>query len=144
MLYYLIDFKTSQIIKARQLGYSISKVASLVRCSWYAIVSTFQTWSKEGQLLNWHQDRGCPRVIDEHGEQRLACLVRSHKRATVAQLTEVNAGHSLQRMGLHSWAKWPLPTTENAYSGHVSIRIGPWSNVKTWPCLRNHIFFYIT
>ena len=39
---------------------------------------------------------------------------------------------------------WPLYTAESANNGHVSIRTGPRSNGRRWPCLMNHVFFYIT
>ena len=66
-------------------------MASLVECSQYAMVGTYKKWCKEGQLVNWHQSHGCPRLIEE---QRLACLVWSHRIAPVAQNAEkCNAGH---------------------------------------------------
>ena len=110
----LSDFDKGQIVMARRLGQSISKTAGLVGCSWYAVVSTYQKWSKEGQPVNRRQGHGRPRLIDARGERRLARLVRSHRRATVAQIAEkVNAGYdrkvsehtvhrSLLRMGLRS------------------------------------------
>ncbi|ROL41563.1 hypothetical protein DPX16_6961 [Anabarilius grahami] len=103
-----------QIVMARRLGQSISKTAALVGCSRSAVVSIYQKWSKEGTVVNRRQGHGRPRFIDARGERRLARVVRSNRRTTVAQIAqEVNAGsdrkvseytvhHSLLRMGLHS------------------------------------------
>ncbi len=44
----LSDFDKGQIVMARRLGQSISKKAGLVGCSWYAVVSAYQKWPKEG------------------------------------------------------------------------------------------------
>ena len=78
------------------------------------MVSIYQKWSKEGTVVNRRQGHGRPRLIDARGERRLARVVRSNRRATVAQIAqEVNAGsdrkvseytvhHSLLRMELHS------------------------------------------
>lgn len=110
----LSDFEKGQIVMARRLGRSISKTASVVGCSRSAVVSTFQRWSKQGRLVNQRQGHGRPRLIDECGERRLARLVHSNKKATVAQIAEeVNAGsdrkvsehtvhRSLLRLGLRS------------------------------------------
>ncbi|KAF7662316.1 hypothetical protein LDENG_00238890 [Lucifuga dentata] len=73
---------------ARQLGQNISKTAVLVWCSRSAVVSTYQKWSKERKLVNRRQGHGQPRFIDGHGERRLAHVVRSNRRATVAQISE--------------------------------------------------------
>ena len=56
----LSDFDKGQIVMARWLGQSISKIAALVRCSWSAVVSTYQKWSKEGKAKNRRKghDRG--------------------------------------------------------------------------------------
>ncbi|XP_056401403.1 acidic leucine-rich nuclear phosphoprotein 32 family member E isoform X3 [Hyla sarda] len=48
----LTDFEKGQIVMAMRLGESISKTAGLVGCSRYAVVSTYQNWSEEGQPLN--------------------------------------------------------------------------------------------
>lgn len=47
--YDLSNFYKGQIMMARQLGHSISKIAGLVGCSWYAVVSANQKW-KYSQL----------------------------------------------------------------------------------------------
>ncbi|TMZ23716.1 hypothetical protein EMF65_34440 [Klebsiella pneumoniae] len=110
----LSEFDKDQIVMAKRLGQSISKTAALVGCSRSAVVSIYQKWSKEGTVVNRRQGHGRPRLIDARGERRLACVVRSNRRATVAQIAqEVNAGsdrkvseytvhHSLLHMGLHS------------------------------------------
>ncbi|KAM3919510.1 acidic leucine-rich nuclear phosphoprotein 32 family member E isoform 1-T1 [Leptodactylus fuscus] len=48
----LTNFDKGQIVMAMRLGESISKTAGLVGCSRYAVVSTYQSWSEEGQLGN--------------------------------------------------------------------------------------------
>ncbi|ROL49236.1 hypothetical protein DPX16_16851 [Anabarilius grahami] len=76
---------------ARWLGQSISKTAALVQCFRSAVVSIYQKWSKEGTVMNQQQGHGWPRLIDARGERRLARVVRSNRRATVAQIAqEVN------------------------------------------------------
>lgn len=45
----LSDFDKAQIVMARQLGQRISKTAGLAGCCGYAVVSTYQKLSKEGQ-----------------------------------------------------------------------------------------------
>ncbi|ROL44478.1 hypothetical protein DPX16_20747 [Anabarilius grahami] len=89
----LSEFDRGQIVMARRLGQSISKTEALVGCSWSAVVSIYQKWTKEGTVVNWRQGHGWPRLIDARGERRLARVVRSNRRATVAQIAqEVNAG----------------------------------------------------
>ncbi len=107
----LSEFDKGQIVMAKQPGQSISKTAALVGCSWSAVVSIYEKWSKEGTVVNRRQSHGQPRLIGVLGERRLARVVRSNRRATVAQIPqEVNAGsngevseytvhHSLLRIG---------------------------------------------
>lgn len=64
---YLSDLDKGQIVMAKQLGQSISKMARLVECSQYAAVSTYQ-WCKVGQLVNQLQVHGRTRLNDAHGE----------------------------------------------------------------------------
>ncbi|KAK3535233.1 hypothetical protein QTP70_005025 [Hemibagrus guttatus] len=78
------------------------------------MVSIYQKWSKEGTVVTRRQGHGRPRLTDTRGERRLARVIRSKGRATVAQIAEeVNAGsdrkvseytvhHSLLCMGPHS------------------------------------------
>ncbi|MCI4387991.1 hypothetical protein PGIGA_G00080570 [Pangasianodon gigas] len=84
----LSHFDKGQIVITRRLGQSISKTAGLVGCPRYAVVSTYQMWSKEGQPVYRQQGDGRPRLNDAHEEQRLARLVRSNRRATVTQIAE--------------------------------------------------------
>jgi len=89
----LREFDKGQIVMARRLGQSISKTAALVGCSRSAVVSIYQTWSKDGTVVNRRQGHGRPRLTDARGERRLACVVRSNGRVTVVQIAqEVNAG----------------------------------------------------
>ncbi|KAK3539531.1 hypothetical protein QTP70_009933 [Hemibagrus guttatus] len=82
-----------QIVMARPLDQNISKTAALVGCSRSAVVSIYQKWSKEGTVVNRRQGHGRSRHIDARMERRLARVVRSNRRATVAQIAEeVNAG----------------------------------------------------
>ncbi|KAK3521036.1 hypothetical protein QTP86_025032 [Hemibagrus guttatus] len=48
----LSEFDKGKIVMARPLDQSISKTAALVGCSWSAVVSTYQKWSKEGTVVN--------------------------------------------------------------------------------------------
>lgn len=61
------NFDNRQIGMTRRLRPSISKTAGLVECSWYAVVSTYQKWTKEEQKVHWRQGHGHPRVIDARG-----------------------------------------------------------------------------
>ncbi|KAK3512623.1 hypothetical protein QTP70_018636, partial [Hemibagrus guttatus] len=89
----LSEFDKGQIVMARRLDQSISKTAALVGWSWSTVVSTYQKWSEEGTVVNRRQGHGRPRLTDARGERRLARVVRSNRRTTVAQIAaEVNAG----------------------------------------------------
>ncbi|KAK3548988.1 hypothetical protein QTP70_024801, partial [Hemibagrus guttatus] len=48
----LSEFDKDQIVMARRLDQNISKTAALVGCSWSAVVSIYQKWSKEGTVMN--------------------------------------------------------------------------------------------
>lgn len=54
-----------------QLGQSISKMAGLVECFLYTVVSTYKTLEKGGELM------------DQQHCQRSICAVRSDSRATI-------------------------------------------------------------
>ncbi|KAI5108768.1 GRB2 related adaptor protein 2b [Silurus meridionalis] len=47
----LSEFDEDQIVTATQLGQSISKTGALVGCSWSAVFSIYQKWSKEGTVV---------------------------------------------------------------------------------------------
>ncbi|KAK3551098.1 hypothetical protein QTP70_012761 [Hemibagrus guttatus] len=53
------------------------------------VVSIYQKWSKEGTVVNRRQGHGRLRLIDARGGRRPARVVRSNRRATVAQIAEV-------------------------------------------------------
>ena len=107
------DFDKGQIVMARRLGQSISKTAALVGCSRSAVVRDLPK-VVQGRKTGEPATGSDPRLIDARGERRLARVVRSNRRATVAQIAEkVNAGsdrkvsehtvhRSLLRMGLRS------------------------------------------
>lgn len=60
---------------------------------------------------------GRPRLIDMPWGRRIGGVVRSHRRAIVAQI----------------WCpSWPLSTAKSAYNGHVSIKTGPRTNGRRW------------
>ncbi|ROL55101.1 hypothetical protein DPX16_0796 [Anabarilius grahami] len=84
----LSEFDKDQIVMARRLGQSISKTADLVGCSRSAVVSIYQKCSKEGTVVNRRQGHGRPRLNDARGERRLARVVRSNRRASVAQIAQ--------------------------------------------------------
>ncbi|KAK3536066.1 hypothetical protein QTP70_026467 [Hemibagrus guttatus] len=48
----LSEFDKGQIVMARPLDQNIFKTAALVGCSWSAVVSIYQKWSKEGTVVN--------------------------------------------------------------------------------------------
>lgn len=78
----LSDFKQGQIVTARQLGQNISETLLGVPGLWLEkVLRTYRKWSKEGEPVNQRQGHGHPRLIDARGEQRLARVVRSHRRA---------------------------------------------------------------
>ncbi|KAK3574577.1 hypothetical protein QTP86_010193 [Hemibagrus guttatus] len=57
------------------------------------VVSIYQKWSKKGTVVTRRQGHGRTRLTDARGERRLARVIRSNRRATVAQIAEkVNAG----------------------------------------------------
>ena len=99
----LSEFDNGQTVMDRLLAQIISKPAALLGCSRSAAVS-----------LWWVGNR----VIEAHGEWRLACVARSNRWATVAQTAEkVSTGsyrkvseykvhHSLLLVGLQSC--WPV------------------------------------
>ncbi|CAL1599941.1 unnamed protein product [Knipowitschia caucasica] len=108
----LSDFDKGQIVMAKRLGESSSRISALVGCSRSTVISIYQKWCKEGEAASRRQGHGRPRLIDTLGERRLARLVESDRTATVAQIAEkVNAisdkkvsshtvHRSLLRMGL--------------------------------------------
>lgn len=91
-------------------------------------------WSKEGTL----------------GEWRLAHVVWSNRRATVARnsgsdrkVSEHTRHRSLLCKGLHSHRPVRGSTAKGVFNGHVDISSGPQSNGRRWSGLMNPIFFYI-
>ncbi|KAK3556638.1 hypothetical protein QTP70_010828 [Hemibagrus guttatus] len=84
----LSEFDNDQIVMARRLDQSISKTAALVECSRSVVVSIYQKWTKEGTVVNQQQGHGQPRLINARGGRRLARVIRSNRRATVAQIAE--------------------------------------------------------
>lgn len=53
---------------ARQLGQSIAKI--LMECFLDAVVSTCHTWSKKGQLVNWHKANGAHSLMHRESESK--------------------------------------------------------------------------
>lgn len=121
----LSDFDKGQIVMARRLGQSISQTAGLVGCSRCAVVSTYKKWTKEGQPVNRRQGHGRPRLIDALAERRVAHLVESNSKATVAEIAEkFNAAcdqqvsehtvhRSLLRMGLRRRRMVKVPSVHH-------------------------------
>lgn len=56
------DFDKGQIVMVIWVGQSISKMASLMGCSWYAVVSTYRMRCEKRQSMNRHQGHGCQRL----------------------------------------------------------------------------------
>ena len=131
---------------ARQLGQSLSKTVAFVRCSWSAVVSIYQKWSKEGTVVNRRQEHGLPRLTDACGKRRLARVVQYNRQATVAQTAEeVDAGsdREVYTQCIAGCCVWgckarhadPLSTLKVPNNGQVSIRTGPQSDGRRWPSL---------
>ncbi|KAK3560344.1 hypothetical protein QTP86_006429 [Hemibagrus guttatus] len=121
---------------ARPLDQNISKTAALVGCSRSAVVSIYQKWSKEGTVVNQRQGHGRPRLIDARGERRLARVVRSNGRATVAQIAEeVNAG-SDRKLPLSldplQFAYRPNRSTDDAITTTLHLSLTPLDNKDTY------------
>ncbi|KAI5109545.1 eukaryotic translation initiation factor 4B isoform X2 [Silurus meridionalis] len=57
-------------------------------CSWSAVVSIYQKCSKDGTVVNRRQGHVQPKNIDARGGRRLVRVVRSNRRAPVAQTDE--------------------------------------------------------
>ncbi|ROL54964.1 hypothetical protein DPX16_1836 [Anabarilius grahami] len=130
-------FDKDQIVTARRLGQSIPKTAALVGCSRSAVVSIYQKCFKEGTVVNRRQGHGRTRLIESRGERRLARVVRSNRRAPVAQIAqEVNAGSdrkvseytvhlSLLRMGLDRVPMLTRPPPKEPTVDTAGTRISP-------------------
>jgi len=86
----LRDFDKDKIVLARWLGQNSSETVRLVGCSWSAVVRIYQQWPEEGQITNWWQGAGHPRLIDAQGQWRLSRLVWAN-RISVAKVTQNSA-----------------------------------------------------
>ncbi|KAK3552739.1 hypothetical protein QTP86_022149, partial [Hemibagrus guttatus] len=99
--------------------------------------SVNQNWSKEGTVVNWRQGDGRPRLIDARGERRLARVVRSNRRATVAQIAEeVKTSHNGHDCDLKVKRTWVLQQDNDPK--HTSKSTSEWlkkNKMKTleWP-----------
>ncbi|CAN9501504.1 unnamed protein product [Ophioblennius macclurei] len=98
----LSDFEKGQIVMARRLGQSISQTAALVGCSRCAVVNVYQKWSREGEPVNRRQGHGRPKLIDARGERKLARVVRSNRKATVAEIAEKLNAHCARKVSEHT------------------------------------------
>lgn len=125
---------------------SISKTAGLVRCFRFAVFKTYHKWSKKGWAVKQRQGRGHFKIIDAREEWRLTSWFSPHRRSPVALTDEkVKAGSDGQSItACCVWScvtaecpRWLLNTTESSYTGHVSMRPGPWSDGGRWAGLIN-------
>ncbi|MBN3307699.1 PTH1R protein, partial [Amia calva] len=148
----LSDFDKGQIVMTRRLGQSISKTAALMGCSRSAVVSTYQKWSKEGKAVNRRQGHGRPRLIDARGERRLAHVVRSNRRATVAQIAEkVNAGsdrkvpeHTVHRSDVVFHRLYLIYTVGYSVSlGFLMVAVVILGYFRRLHCTRNYIHMHL-
>lgn len=103
---------------ARRPGKRISKTATLVGSSRYAVVSTDQRRSTTGNTSSHRQGLGWPCLTDVRSQDWLSRLVRSAKRDTVADLTrDFNCGPNVPEhthctlldMGLYSHTPIRVP-----------------------------------
>lgn len=75
----------------------------------YTVANTWQKWSKEEHSVIWGQGHVHPRLSDVCRERKLACLVRSYRKATVTQTAgKVNTGersltHPQNAYRHHNW-----------------------------------------
>ncbi|KAK3554991.1 hypothetical protein QTP86_002529 [Hemibagrus guttatus] len=76
------------------------------------MVSVYQKWSNEGTVMNRRQGHGRPRLTDARGERRLARVIRSNRRATVAQISEVGRNVEI-----------PLTLSQSAFIRLVAMAI---------------------
>ncbi len=131
--------KNGQTVMARWLGQSLSKTATLVECSHYSVVSTYQKSSNEGQFVNRCQVLGGQGSLMQVGKAWSAQSHRISEKLNAGhdrKVTEHTADHSL----LSECPWWPLPTAESTLNGHSTIRTGAWSNGRRLPGLINHVF----
>lgn len=61
-------FDKDQIIIDRRLHQSISVIAWLVEWSYSVVLSTYQKWLVEGEIINLQKDTGCLKLIDMRSE----------------------------------------------------------------------------
>lgn len=96
----LSNFNKGQIVKKSQPVQNISSTAD----SLYAVVSTYPKRSKEGQLMNWCQAHGHPRLIDfpTHRKVTIACNTKKVNAGSDRKVSEHIVHHSLLCMRLCS------------------------------------------
>ncbi len=111
------------------------------------MVSTYQKWCNEEQLVNLH-----PRLIDACGEQRQDGLVQSHRRAAVNQIAENLMLGMIERCQntkcLTVCCTWGCIAANRSgahdvhhgkfNNGHMNIKTGLWSNEIRLPGLIKH------
>lgn len=79
----LSNFDKRQNVMTRRQLPCISKMTpkrSLIGCSQYAVISTYQNWFIEWQLVNWQQGHGSPKLSDAHGIRKPFGKKAIHKR----------------------------------------------------------------
>lgn len=85
---------------------------------------------RKEQLVNQQQGHGCPRLTDACEKKRLICLVKSHRRPTVAQITgKVNAGYN-RKMSEHHGLLYMWQ------HGYRLVRVLMLTPVYHWKCLQ--------
>lgn len=149
---HMSNFDNGQIVMARlDARLENLQTAGLVGCSPVGRGQYLPNWSKKGQPLKWKKGHRHPRFIDAHGERRLARVVWSHGRITVAQIPEkVNAGcgRNMSEDTVHcdllfmeqcSHRPVRLATAEIAYNGHNSI----WTGAMVEGCLFWWVMFTV-
>ena len=150
----LSEFDRGQIVMARQLGQSISRTATLVGCSWSAVVKSGPrkergepltgSWGGQGSVKNVGSE-GWPVWSYPTNELQLNKLMLVLiERCQNTQCIVVCCSWGCIVADQSGCPCWPLSITESGSNGHVSIRTGSWSNGRGWPGLMNHVFFYIT
>ncbi|GFW51763.1 transposable element Tcb1 transposase [Trichonephila clavipes] len=113
----LSNFVRGQIVMARKLGTSISKIARVVGCSRYTVVSIYTKWMNDSETSSRRHGVGRPHAIKEKSHRRLFRMVKKNRSQTVAQLTaQYNAGpsrivldYTVQRTLLDMWLNSKFP-----------------------------------
>lgn len=125
------DFDKGQIVMARWLGLSISKMAGLMVCSRYKVVRFCQRLSNKKQLVNWQYGHRLSRLIYACGQwwHITACWVVwvraqiSHVIVPQKQIKSLLKDPTVA--GSHCWGLIPRPSDEHLRAFNHWVMITP-------------------